>query len=94
LTKFNIDQLLVKRFPDTRFNFDESYGKLELVLLRSVEDEEKVKKWYSEVMEEVKRQIKKIDNCIICCLQEKIEWVLSQLKGICSAAQLLDSILT
>jgi hypothetical protein len=38
------DQLLVKRFPDTRFNFDESYGKLELVLLRSVEDEEKVKK--------------------------------------------------
>jgi hypothetical protein len=60
-------------------------GKLELVLLKSVEDEEKVKKWYSEVMEEVKRQIKKIDDCIICCLQEKIELVLSQLKEICSA---------
>ena len=82
------DQLLVKRFPDIRFNFDESYGKLELVLLKSVEDKEEVKKWYSEVMEEVKRQIKKIDNCIICCLQEEIELVLSQLKGICSAVQL------
>lgn len=82
------DKLLVKRFPDIRFNFDESYGKLELVLLKSVEDEEEVKKWYSEIMEEVKRQIKKIDSCIICGLQEKIELVLSQLKGVCSAAQL------
>ena len=82
------DKLLVKRFPEIKFNFDESYGKLDLVIIKPLEDEEEVMKWYSEVIEEVKRQITKIDSCIICCLQEKVDLVLSQLKGVCSAMQL------
>ncbi|XP_052100378.1 uncharacterized protein LOC127734517 [Mytilus californianus] len=75
-----IQAILKEQFSGTRFSYDESFERIELIRYEMTETEEEAQQWSKNVMNEIENQVRKINSYLICCSGEDIEMIMLQME--------------